>query len=213
MESPINIQDRVFINMEQHSDKEDKERQESYVCSISLIIMLHPMRTPCNHIFEEICINHWLKSNSSCPIDRHVITKAELKLDVHLQKEIADYLDKHPSLKKSALKDYQDLIDQYYSKKEGVGAYFKTLWKKLAGENWRVTLYRTHRIALVCLVMSASTFLIANFFDEKPISPEALINDSFYLMIGSGAATAITSESFLHRWNTLQDRRVRPPRS
>lgn len=172
------------------------------------LFMRRPLRTRCGHVFDEVSILEWLQKaeEPSCPFDRRPIKKAELILDTELQQQIRTYLVNHPEEDDS--EEYNELAKKY--KPRGLLRNFNALCGRLAQHNWRVTLHRTHQVAIICLVISASTFIVATILsDGSNDSPQwqSFKNGSFYLMGGCGVVTAITTaEAFVHRRNSQQDR-------
>ena len=60
------------------------------ICSICQGVLEAPKLTECGHMFCTLCINQWLCSNPTCPMDRKSLTIAELKPDV--EQNILDQL-------------------------------------------------------------------------------------------------------------------------
>lgn len=172
------------------------------------VFMRDPLRTPCGHVFDKVSILAWLQKaeEPTCPFDRKPIKKAELILDTELQQQILTYLADHPEEDDS--EEYERLAEQY--KPRGLLRNFNAFCERLAQHNWRATLYRTHQVAIICLVISASTFIVTTFLsDGSSDSPQwqSFKNGAFYLMGGSGVVTAITTvEALVHRRNRQQDR-------
>uniref|UniRef100_A0A0V0J3D8 PDZ domain-containing RING finger protein 4 n=2 Tax=Schistocephalus solidus TaxID=70667 RepID=A0A0V0J3D8_SCHSO len=60
-------------------------------CPICTEVFNHPYRAPCGHSFCFTCIEPWLKSNSTCPIDRKHVVRTSLHHDFILESIIGDY--------------------------------------------------------------------------------------------------------------------------
>lgn len=185
--------------------------REKYLDSNHQVFMRRPVKTPCGHIFDELLLLAWLRRNPSCPMDRKPITKAQLVLDTQLQKEISDYLAANPSEDDSA--DYQELIEKFVERK-GILKYFslQTIRKKFSEHNWKATLCRVHRVAVICLIVSASGFLLTAFIgngNTEASSFGVFKNGCFYVACGTGGLAIITSEPV----QKLRDRPSSPPDS
>jgi E3 ubiquitin-protein ligase NRDP1 len=56
------------------------EIEDEFKCGICEEVMENPiMTTKCEHIFCNQCINQWLQSNNSCPIDRFGLNSSKLR--------------------------------------------------------------------------------------------------------------------------------------
>jgi hypothetical protein len=180
---------------------------ESLLCPIGQVFMRRPVKTPCGHIFEETCILDWLARDSTCPMDRYHVTKEELQLQTDLQKEIQVYLQHHPE--EDDLKEYQNLVKKYE----------KTLSQAEPSQeevplidghqhprrNWRRTLRHTHRLALLLLTLSATTWVISALLDNESSSTQtdsgSIKNKALCLMLASLGITVMSSDSVINRWN------------
>lgn len=50
------------------SSKEIPTNKECYICLKLFRRNSRVLELPCNHLFDEVCLKPWLKSNSTCPI-------------------------------------------------------------------------------------------------------------------------------------------------
>lgn len=56
------------------------EVDEELICSICSGVLEEPVQAPvCEHAFCSACINEWLNHQSTCPVDRQIITNSQLK--------------------------------------------------------------------------------------------------------------------------------------
>jgi len=51
---------------------------DDYRCSICRDIIEDPIASQCEHVFCKICINEWLQTQSSCPVDRTPLNSSQL---------------------------------------------------------------------------------------------------------------------------------------
>lgn len=139
-----------------------------YLCPIGQVFMRRPFKTPCGHIFEEVCILDWLRrdSHSSCPMDRRNVTKEQLVLQTSLQKEIQLYLQQHPEEDDS--EDYQRLIEEHSLLSQNNAIQLEISQREnqrnYEPHHWRMTLRRTHRVALLLLTLSTTAWIFTTFF-------------------------------------------------
>lgn len=56
------------------------EVDEELICSICSAVLEEPVQAPvCEHAFCSACIGEWLNHQSTCPVDRQMITNSQLK--------------------------------------------------------------------------------------------------------------------------------------
>ncbi len=131
--------------------------KENYTCPIGYIFMREPVKTPCGHIFEKYCIYPWLEKQQTCPFDRIQVTKEQLVLQVDLQKEINDYLTAYPN--PSDEEEYKKTLDSYRDSND-----MKSSWQVMRLNfyriDWRNTMHRSNRLAVICLFVTASTLMM-----------------------------------------------------
>lgn len=46
------------------------EIDEEFLCNICTMVIEEAMQSPCDHLFCKECIETWLKTDRSCPVDR-----------------------------------------------------------------------------------------------------------------------------------------------
>uniref|UniRef100_A0A6M2DY72 Putative ring finger n=1 Tax=Xenopsylla cheopis TaxID=163159 RepID=A0A6M2DY72_XENCH len=62
-------------------DDDETRRRRARTCSICLESMREgqcTLITKCNHLYHRICLNLWLRTNSSCPLCREQISSGDL---------------------------------------------------------------------------------------------------------------------------------------
>lgn len=52
-----------------------------FTCAICTEPMLEPTRAPCGHDFCRACLETWLASSETCPLDRSIVTRATCHAD------------------------------------------------------------------------------------------------------------------------------------
>jgi hypothetical protein len=181
---------------------QDNGENLGYLCPIGQIFMRHPVKTPCGHIFEEICINDWLKRSTICPMDRRQVTKEQLVLQTDFQEEIRHYLEQHPE--EDDQEEYSMLLAEY-NKSLSPKAILQREGHRNLPRNWRATLQRTHRLALLFLTLSTTAWVITAFLDNDNNHVEtglvSIKNKAFCLMLASLGVTVITSDYVVNCWN------------
>jgi uncharacterized protein YfkK (UPF0435 family) len=132
------------------------DEQQDYICPIGFIYMRNPVQTPCQHIFESVCLNMWLLERSTCPIDRSHITKEQVVLQTDLQKEIQNYLILHPEQNDES--DYNKLIEKYQLVLQRKKFFFLKEGLIRESSHWRNSMTRTYMITFCFLaVISCAT--------------------------------------------------------
>ncbi len=55
------------------------EIDDEYLCAICTLVLENPVQSDCEHIFCSKCINEWLDSDLSCPVERKILQPENLK--------------------------------------------------------------------------------------------------------------------------------------
>jgi hypothetical protein len=90
------------------------ETKETLYCPISLDLMLTPMKTSCQHIFDMKNINEWIKQNNTCPVCRGQILDIK-NLDVENNNKIMEILEKIKIKYKRKIYTYEQFMKEEYN--------------------------------------------------------------------------------------------------
>ncbi len=182
-------------------------KKVNYQCPITLSLMKKPVQTPCGHIFEEANLLEWLNHNSTCPLDRRIISKETLVLQTELQNEILNFLIDLDDVK--AVEEYIQFLTDYKNDSFSLlplNSLLRSPWAKLRSYNWKFVLYRTQQVALSGLAISSLTFFIVNYFQEftpnKP-STGALIHQIAYYGVWSNLSLFMTTLPFKYLFRNI----------
>jgi hypothetical protein len=70
--------DRQSLSIDQLVSLSTSTEEDDRTCSICYEELTDPQQTPCGHIYCKSCIDSWLVSHSTCPMDRRALQASDL---------------------------------------------------------------------------------------------------------------------------------------